>query len=226
MPRIALNISIPTLNLLRLESEIASLREMGVEEFYLPVMDGSFAPLAGGEVALVQAVKAMDGACHVHLMVERPERHFMRYVDAGADAVTVHAEACIHLHRTLTQIRETGADVGVALKPATPLVHLEYALDMVDRVLLLASDPDFSGKQLIANVFDRVRILAENLRLRVHKVRIEVAGTFDLGAAAKLSQLGAHAFVLPRALFAEPNQDPGEGLDEFRAALEVQRELV
>lgn len=226
MPRIALNISLPTLNLLRLESEIASLREAGVEEFYLPVMDGSFAPLVEGGVAFVQAVKAMDGACHVHFMVERPERHFMRYIDAGADAVTVHAEACMHLHRTLTQIRETGADAGVALKPATPLIQLEYALDLADRVTLLASDPGFDAKASIENVFDRVRILAEIVKLRGHKVQLEIAGAFDLGAAAKLSRLGAHAFVLPRVLFAEPNQAPGEGLDEFRAALEVQRELV
>lgn len=226
MPRIVLHVVVPTLNLLRLESELGSLHEAGVEEFYLPVMDGAFAPAIGGEIALVHAIKAMESGCHVHLMVEHPERHFMRYIDAGADAVTVHAEACIHLHRSLTQIRDTGADVGVALKPATPLIHLEYALELVDRVLLLTSGPGFDVEAPVENTLDRVRILAENLKTRGLKTRIELAGAFDLDAAARFAQLGAHALVLPRSLFAEPNQDPGEGLHVFRAALEVQRELV
>ena len=226
MKKVHFSVSAPTLNLLRLESEIALLREAGVDEFYVPVADGIFSPVVGGDIALVHALKTMEAACHVHLMTSQPERHVMQYIDAGADAVTVHAEACIHLHRTLTQIRDTGADVGVALKPSTPLTALEYVLDMADRALLLVSDPGSGACAAIDNSVDRVRILEENIKLRGLKVRIEIVGAFDVADAARYTRFGAHALVLPRPLFAEPNQDPGEGIRDFLEMLALQRELV
>ncbi len=153
--------SILSADFARLGAETATVIDAGARLIHVDVMDGHFVPniTIGAPVvkAIAPSVHERGAALDVHLMIEHPERYIEAFVAAGADSLTVHQEACVHLHRTLAQIREAGARAGVALNPATPLESLAEVRDDVDLVLVMSVDPGFGGQRFIASSLDKLR---------------------------------------------------------------------
>jgi ribulose-phosphate 3-epimerase len=155
----------------------------------------------------------------VHLMIEEPERWVETYVKAGADYVTVHAEACAHLERALTLIREAGARAGVALNPSTPPEVLQYVLDDLDLVLVMSVNPGFGGQSFIPTAYEKIRRLRAMLGDR--PVLVSVDGGVKADNAGLLAQAGAGVLVAGSAIFGA--SDPGAALVALRSASEVPR---
>jgi len=202
----------------RLAADIELAMGAGARLIHVDVMDGHFVPniTIGAPVvkAIAPPVHERDGALDVHLMIEHPERYVDAFAAAGADAVTVHQEACVHLHRTLAQIREAGAAAGVALNPATPLETLTEARDLVDLVLIMSVNPGFGGQRFIEGARDKLR------RARAFlpgAVAIEVDGGVGLDNAADLVRCGANLLVAGNSVYGAP--DPAAAFRELQAAV-------
>ena len=206
----------------RLDADLATVIDAGARLIHVDVMDGHFVPVItlGPTVvrAIAPAVHERGGALDVHLMIEHPERYIDAFATAGADAITVHQEACVHLHRTLAQIRETGAQAGVALNPATPLETLAEAREYTDLVLIMSVDPGFGGQRFIAGSLDKLR------RARAYlpaAVAIEVDGGVSLDNAATLVEAGANLLVAGNSVYGAA--DPGLAFRALAAALAANR---
>jgi ribulose-phosphate 3-epimerase len=183
-------------------------------------MDGHFVPnLTIGPPVIESVRKRTRLPLDVHLMIEEPERWVETYVKAGADYVTVHAEACAHLERALTLIRETGARAGVALNPSTPPDVLQYVLDDLDLVLVMSVNPGFGGQSFIPTAYEKIRRLRAMLADR--PVLVSVDGGVKADIAGPLAQAGATVLVAGSAIFGAP--DPGAALVALRSASEVPR---
>ena len=169
----------------RLAADIATVIDAGARLIHVDVMDGHFVPniTIGAPVvkAIAPAAHERGAALDVHLMIEHPERYVDAFAAAGADAITVHQEACVHLHRTLAQIREAGAAAGVALNPATPIETLSEVRDDVDLVLVMSVNPGFGGQRFISGALDKLRRARAFLPAAV---AIEVDGGVSLDNAA------------------------------------------
>lgn len=228
MNRILCSASLLDLPLGRLEEGLQALETGGIDAIHVDLMDGQFAPDIAGSLELVKLVKQCTRlACHAHLMMVQPERHVSRAAEAGADVISVHVEACTHGHRVLSQIREAGVSPGIAINPATPLIHLEYLLPLVDRVSVLVSDPGLEGRGFISSSFDRVKLLRENIRYHGYKALIEVEGLITIPNAARLHRFGAESIVLGTPNFWKgPAPAYGEALEHFRQGVEVEKHLV
>lgn len=169
---------------------------------HIDVMDGSFVP----NITLGQPVtrcirRATDLPFDVHLMIFHPEKHIDSFADAGADIITVHAEACLHLHRTLQQIRQRGIKAGVALNPATPVCAVENVLNMVDMVLVMTVNPGFGGQSMIVEALDKIEAISNLARKKGLDLDIEVDGGINgetIGAAVRA---GANVFVAGSYVF-------------------------
>jgi ribulose-phosphate 3-epimerase len=202
----------------RLGADIACVIDAGARLIHVDVMDGHFVPniTIGAPVvkAVAPAVHERGGALDVHLMIERPERFIGDFAAAGADAITVHQEACVHLHRTLAQIREAGAAAGVALNPATPLETLAEVRDLVDLVLVMSVNPGFGGQRFIAGALDKLRRARSSLPA---DVTIEVDGGVSLANAAELVRCGANLLVAGNSVYGAA--DPAAAFRELAAAV-------
>ena len=169
-------------------------------------MDGRFVPNISMGPFVVKWIKplvAKAGAIiETHLMIEEPERYIPDFVKCGADLVTVHVETCPHLHRTLQQIRELGAKVGVTLNPGTPLVMLEEVLDQVDLVLVMTVSPGFGGQEFIPECLDKISRLRKMLTERkLPHVDIEIDGGVHTGTIAAAAMTGATVAVVGTGVF-------------------------
>ena len=186
----------------RLEAQIAEVMTAGARLIHVDVMDGHFVPNITIGLPVVEAiapfVHAAGGALDVHLMIASPELYVERFVVAGADLVTVHHEACVHLHRTLCQIREAGAAAGVAINPATPVDALVEAGHYADLVLVMSVDPGFGGQSFIARSHERLRAARA---LLPPQVALEVDGGVGLDNAAELVAGGANVLVAGNAIY-------------------------
>ncbi len=183
-----------------LGEEIARVEAAGADQLHVDVMDGRFVPnITIGPVVVAAIKKRTRLPLDVHLMIVEPERYLAEFARAGADALTVHAEACPHLHRTLAQIRELGARAGVALNPGTPPVVLEYVLDELDLLLVMSVNPGFGGQAFIPGTLEKVsraRALAGG-----RPIDIEIDGGINADNAAKVAQAGANVLVAGSAVF-------------------------
>jgi ribulose-phosphate 3-epimerase len=166
----------------------------------------------------VQAIRPVTKLpLDVHLMIENPDAYIPAFAKAGADYITVHAEACTHLHRTLGFIRENGVKPGVVLNPATPLAAIEYVLDQVEMVLLMTVNPGFGGQKYIPAVAGKIKALRDMLDARgLTSVLIEVDGGVNAETARMVAEAGAQVLVAGNAVFGE--QDRAEAIRSIRAS--------
>ena len=201
-----------------LGDDIARVESAGADLLHVDVMDGRFVPnITIGPVVVAAIRKRTRLPLDVHLMIVEPERYLADFARAGADALTVHAEACPHLARTLAQIRELGARAGVALNPATPPDVLQYVLDDLDLVLVMSVNPGFGGQKFIQSAYSKIRQL--RTRLGARAVDVSVDGGVKLEHARTLAEHGASVLVAGSAIFEAP--DPADMVKRLRAAAEM-----
>jgi ribulose-phosphate 3-epimerase len=201
-----------------LGDEIARVEAAGADQLHVDVMDGRFVPnLTIGPVVVAAIRKRTRLPLDVHLMIVEPERWLAEFIGAGADAVTVHVEACPHLQRTLAQIRELGARAGAALNPSTPPSTLAYVLDDLDLVLVMSVNPGFGGQRFIRAAYPKIREVRTMLGTR--SVDVSVDGGVKLDHARPLAEHGASVLVAGSAIFEAA--DPAAMVKRFRAAAET-----
>ena len=190
----------------RLAQTLADLQEAGVRWVHWDVMDGHFVPnMTFGQHVIRGLRKGSDLFFDVHLMIDEPERWLEDFRDAGAQMLTVHAEATRHLQRTLAEIRRLGMKAGVALNPATPLNVLDYVLDDADMVLVMSVNPGFGGQKFLPASYGKIRALRAMLNDAGRQdCLIQVDGGVDLANTPRLVAAGADVLVSGSAFFREP----------------------
>ncbi|PYM44401.1 MAG: ribulose-phosphate 3-epimerase [Candidatus Rokuibacteriota bacterium] len=197
--------------------DIARVEAGGADQLHVDVMDGRFVPnITIGPVVVAAIRKRTRLPLDVHLMIVEPERYIPEFVAAGADMVTVHAEACPHLQRTLAQIRELGARGGVALNPSTPPDALEYVLDDLDLVLVMSVNPGFGGQAFIPSTHRKIRDIRALLGDRHRRVDVSVDGGVKADLAKALANDGASTLVAGSAIFGAA--DPAAAVRAIRDA--------
>lgn len=197
--------------------------EAGAELLHFDVMDGQFVPNITFGAGVVQALRPHSMALFdVHLMIENPDRYIEDFVRAGADIISVHAEACTHLQRVLSHIRQCGAKAGVALNPHTPLCQLENVLDDLDLILIMTVNPGFGGQSFIPQSLPKVRQARQMLDIAQSNAWLEVDGGVNSATIASIVNEGADMFVAGSALFGQP-QGFKAALSELRSLAEAAR---
>jgi ribulose-phosphate 3-epimerase len=206
----------------RLAEQIVEAERGGADWIHLDVMDGHFVPnITFGPLVVEAARRATSLPLDVHLMIEAPDRYLSDFVSAGADVLTVHQEACPHLHRTAQRIRELGARPGVAVNPATPVETLTDILPLVDLVLIMTVNPGFGGQKYIPESEARIRRLVGMLEARgLRGVEIEVDGGIDQRTAPAVVAAGATVLVAGSAIFSRGSVS--DNVKALRKSLAIQ----
>lgn len=185
-----------------LGEDVKKAEQAGAQYLHIDVMDGAFVPsLSLGFPVIKSLRKVTDMVFDVHLMICDPDRYIDEFVAAGADIITVHAEACTHLNRTIAAIKEKGVKAGVVLNPATPVTVLDYILEEVDMVLLMTVNPGFGGQKYIESCTRKIQELRKMITDRGLSVDIEVDGGIKLDNARKVLDAGANVLVAGSAVF-------------------------
>lgn len=212
--------SILSADFANLKKEIQEVEKGGADWIHVDVMDGHFVPNITMGPLVVEAIRPHTGLpLDVHLMIEEPDRYIDDFVKAGADLISVHQEACRHLHRTVSYVKERGVKAGVVINPATPVQMLEPILPEVDLVLLMTVNPGFGGQRFIQNVLPKIREVRQMLdeQSRMH-VDIEVDGGIQPETARLAVEYGANVLVAGSAIFGQKKR--AEAIKAIRQAAE------
>jgi len=194
--------SILSADFTRLGEELKAIEKAGADWIHIDVMDGHFVPnITYGPIMVEACKRASNLVLDVHLMIEKPDLIIPEFAKAGADYISVHAEACTHLHRSLQLIKSLGVKSGVALNPATPLSSIEYVMDQLDFILIMSVNPGFGGQKFIDSSIDKIRLLSNQLKERNLKTLIQVDGGINKDTIKAVSEAGASSFVAGSAIF-------------------------
>lgn len=189
-------------NFANLQNAVELVNDSEASFVHLDIMDGQFVPNISFGVPVIQAVKKIaKKPLDVHLMIVHPERYFEKFKQSGADWLTVHMEACIHLHRALQEIRELGMKAGVALNPHTPVSSLEEIITFADLVLIMSVNPGFGGQEFIETSYEKIRKTKNLIVSSGSGALIEVDGGIDMNNAGKLFEAGADILVAGTTVF-------------------------
>ena len=206
----------------RLGEEIRAVEAAGADWIHIDVMDGHFVPnITMGPIIVEAARKSTRLPLDVHLMIENPDAYIPAFAEAGADWISVQVEACVHLHRTLHLIRESGAKAGVVHNPATPVSAVEWVLGDVDYILVMSVNPGFGGQKFIENSLERIRrirgMIDQNTAAADARPLIQIDGGVNGATIARIAEAGTDVFVAGSAIFGSP--DYRKTIDAFRGKI-------
>ncbi len=206
--------SILSANFAHLASEIKKVEEGGADWLHVDVMDGHFVPNITIGPPVVKSIRqATKLPLDVHLMISDPDKYIPPFIEAGADVLTIHAEAVVHLDRTLDFIRSHNVKVGLAINPATPISAIEHGLGLADMLLIMTVNPGFGGQKFIGYTVDKIRQARQIIETRNLRCLIEVDGGIDLDTLPTVVKAGADILVAGSAIFHAP--DPGRKVQEM-----------
>jgi ribulose-phosphate 3-epimerase len=199
----------------KLGEEIKDVEKGGADYIHVDVMDGHFVPNITIGPLIVEAIRPITKLpLDVHLMIEHPDQYIEAFANAGADYITVHVEACKHLHRTIHHIKSFGVKAGVVLNPATPVQMIEHIIDDIDMVLLMTVNPGFGGQKFIEQVLPKIRQVKELVDNKGLSVEIEVDGGVNEETARKCVEAGANVLVAGSAIYNE--KDRKKAIEKIR----------
>jgi len=199
----------------KLGDEIRSVEDAGADWIHVDVMDGHFVPnITIGPLVVEAAKRVTSLPIDVHLMIENPDRYISDFTKAGADLISVQAETCVHLNRTIQMIKESGPRAGVVLNPSTPLSSIDWVVEYVDFVMIMSVNPGFAGQSFIPNSLNKVKALRRMIRDRGLSTLIEIDGGVKEQNIKNISDAGVDVFVAGSAIFKSP--DYKKTIDRFR----------
>lgn len=189
-----------------LGDELKNVEKAGADWIHIDVMDGQFVPnITYGPIIVEACKRACNTLLDVHLMIETPDRIIPDFIKAGADLISVHAEACPHLHRTIQLIKNAGVQAGVALNPATPIESVEWIINDLDFVLIMSVNPGFGGQKFIGSSIEKIKQLSRLIEDKNAGAIIQVDGGVNKDTIQQVSSAGATSFVAGSAIFNTPD---------------------
>ena len=208
--------SILSADFANLQRDCEMINQSAADWFHVDVMDGMFVPNISFGFPVIKAIKKhATKPLDVHLMIVDPDRYIKQFAEAGANIISVHYEACTHLHRTLQLIKSFGAKAGVAINPHTPVEFLSDIISDIELVCMMSVNPGFGGQKFIMQTYDKIERLKEIITLRNTSTLIEIDGGVDFENASKLLQSGADVLVAGNTVFSAAN--PTAAIEKLKA---------